>query len=156
MKIDYQLRSGSHAADLATADDMEMRYDAFLGDLFIRDAETNLSAPWGWIPILDFALCIVAILRQLLTQSGRAVYEFTESEEILKFHRVANHIQISSTYSSEVITCSLDEFVEAVIDFCSRLGRELGTEHPTLSENRLFVGFSNEVSSLSSTLSIKD
>lgn len=148
MKIDYQLRSGIDAADLETADDMEMRYDAFLGDLFIRDAETNLSAPWGWIPIFDFALSIVAILRQLLTQSGGAVYEFTESEDTLKFHLVANHIQISSTYSSGVITCSLDEFDEAVIDFCSRLGRELRTEHPTLSENRLFVGFSNEVSSL--------
>lgn len=148
MKIAYQLHSGIHAADLATADDVEMRYEMFLGDLLIQDAETNLSAPWGWIPMLDFALCLVTIFRQLLVHSGEAVYEFTESEEALKFYRVANHIEVRSTYSPGVITCSLDEFFDAVNDFCNRLRRELGTKYPTLFENRLFVAFSNEVSSL--------
>ena len=51
--------------DLSTADDSELHYDLFLGDVVIQIDGVDFSARWGWVPVLDFAICFGACVLAL-------------------------------------------------------------------------------------------
>ena len=60
MHLDYRLSEDwdENSTDLATADETDLRYYAATGDIILRTDQTDLSARWGWIPLIDFALAM--------------------------------------------------------------------------------------------------
>lgn len=148
MELDYRLRASADAAGLAAADETTLRYEAFLGDLVIRGGGADLSAPWGWVPVLDFALCLLDIVGRLRDGDGEAAFEFTESDDLIRFRRVSDEVEVSSTYSAGSFTCPTPEFVRSAAGFCARLARELQESYPALRDNDVFARFRHRVADL--------
>ena len=63
IKLDYKIDETDLTADgdLSSSSidsDTKLHYYAFYGDItFIVDG-ADFSAKWGWVPVLDFAVCL--------------------------------------------------------------------------------------------------
>ncbi len=73
MHLDYRLSEDwdENSTDLAAADETDLRYYAAPGDIIFRKDQTDLSARWGWIPLIDFALALREITEALAVSGGR-------------------------------------------------------------------------------------
>ena len=97
----------------------------FNGSVIIKDGNVDLSAEWGWIPILHFAEVLFFISEDILS-SGHEVYEYTENSEFLTFDLVADVLTIKASYSNQDIHVSIKDFkkiasnllLKAYRDFC--------------------------------------
>lgn len=103
-------------------------YEYFLGDIYISVAGARFDADWGWVPIIDFGICLRAIAKVLCegeNHSELETFEFTESDAALHFLRQGREIRVSSNYSSEIGKVSLKEFDLATKQLAQRLYEEL-------------------------------
>ena len=102
MHFDYRLSEDwdENSIDLAAADETDLRYYAATGDIILHTDQTNLSARWGWIPLIDFALAMREIGEALAVREGSETFEFTESEAKLQFDRRGQEMTISGSYAS--------------------------------------------------------
>lgn len=133
-KLDPAAAVKAVSIDLATADSSSLRYRLFPGDVFVRGEGVDLSAPWGWVPVLDFALSLAAI-GETLKRDGTERFEFTESSAALIFRRQGPHVQISSTYAPGTLRLRFLEFREHVQDFAWKVVKDLCELHPRLALN---------------------
>lgn len=115
-----------------------LRYDCFLGDVILQSEQVNLSAPWGWIPILDFELSIFTLLRNL-DEGDEEHFEFTESEAVLKFNRSGDVTAITASYADGVILTSQRDLVRRAEEQLTRTVQELLRQHPRLDQNPTFA-----------------
>lgn len=143
MHFDYRLSEDwdENSADLATAEETDLRYYAATGDIILRKDQTNLSARWGWIPLIDFALAMRKIAEALAVTEGRETFEFTESEAKLQFDRRGEEMTISGSYAPGEITIPFAAFIEKAEDFGHRLDAELLAKRPELRQNPVYQGF---------------
>ena len=143
MHFDYRLSEdwGENSNDLATADETDLRYYAATGDIIFRTDQTNLSARWGWIPLIDFALAMRKIGEGLAVEEGSETYEFTESEAKLQFDRQGQEMTITGSYAPGKITIPFTAFVEKARDFGQRLDAELLAKRPELGQNPVYQAF---------------
>lgn len=89
--------------------EVELRYDAFLGDVSGHVGNLDLTTHWGWVPVLDFAMSVAEIACRL-EDSGRETFEFTESEETIDFGLSGDLVTITTSYAEGEGTSTLDEF----------------------------------------------
>lgn len=129
--------------DLVHADETTLRYKAFLGDLFFRVDGADFSAPWGWIPILDFAISFSDILDELSRGTTEVSFEFTESDERLVFVSEGNSVSISCSYNQQRAMVPLAEFLQAEKSFVRHIYEELSQAYPQLLNNGFFVRWFN-------------
>jgi hypothetical protein len=122
-------------ADLATVEETELRYYVAPGDVMLGRGQTDLSANWGWIPLIDFALALLEISDALSAAKGSETFEFTESEATLQFDRIGEEVSITSSYAPGEIRVPLPEFRNQVDDFARRLDKALLQKHPELELN---------------------
>ena len=64
------------SADLRDKGESELYCDQFLGDIIFRVDGSNMSASWGWIPIIDFAVCLSRIAEELQPSQTES-FDFT-------------------------------------------------------------------------------
>lgn len=89
-EINYRF-SNSNYLSSANPDESTLRYSLFLGDVILKDEKSAISMDWDWIPILDFAICMIAIYNNLFEkESSIEEFEFTESNEKLIFRKKGN------------------------------------------------------------------
>jgi hypothetical protein len=140
MRLTYHLSEDWNKAglDLKTASEAELRYSAVLGDLFLESDNADLSARWGWIPLIDFAVSLQQIVGQLKPEPFQ-VFEFTESDATLNFLRSNQDIQISASYAPGRITVSYQELKTIARDFQNQLVTDLLKTYPELLENQWFI-----------------
>jgi hypothetical protein len=143
MNLDYRLSEDwdKSSTDLAAAEEADLRYYAVPGDIILRKDQTDLSARWGWIPLIDFALALREIADALAVRDGTEIFEFTESEATLQFERKGQELIISGSYSPGGIIVPLSVFKEQARAFARRLDRELLTKHPELGRNPIYQSF---------------
>lgn len=147
IQLDYQIGTdwarNLSEADLETADESVLRYDAFLGDVIFRADGADFSARWGWIPVLDFAISLQAIVETLATASGNhsEKFEFTESEAHIAFIRDEENVELRADYASETAVVSYVELRAAVESFLRRVVDELVDAYPALSSNPNMAAF---------------
>jgi hypothetical protein len=132
--------------DLRSADEMELRYDCFLGDISFEINGTDFSARWGWVPVLDFALALRAIT-SALAESDHETFEFTESDATIEFTKRNGKIRLEAGYADASADVDYAELSLEAERFAARLLRELGEEHPGLRENPLIEELSRSLSS---------
>jgi hypothetical protein len=125
-------------ADLSGATESSLRYDYFLGDVIIRVDGGDLSAAWGWVPILDFALALRSIM-EALEDGTTELFEFTESEAVLRFTRSGDVVRIEASYTPVVVQISFDMLYREVVKFCRRILDELAAAHPDLRSNPFYA-----------------
>ena len=106
MYLDYRLSEDwdENSSDLAAADETELRYYAATGESLSKNDQADLSARWGWIPLIDFALALRKIAATLTIEEGRETFEFTESDATLRFDRHGHGITITGSYAAGEIT----------------------------------------------------
>jgi hypothetical protein len=143
MHFDYRLSEDwdENSTDLATADETDLGYYAATGDIILRTDQTDLSARWGWIPLIDFALAMRKIGEALAVGEGSETFEFTESEAKLQFDRRGQEITISGSYAPGEITIPFTVFIEKATDFAQRLDAELLAKRPELGQNPVYQAF---------------
>ena len=136
MRLDYRLSEEWDETDLSAAEETDLRYSAASGDIVLRADQTDLSANWGWIPLIDFALALREIAESLAAAEVCETFEFTESDATLEFERQGQDVAISGSYApGEVIVVPLPVFREQVSEFARRLDAELLAKHPELGHN---------------------
>ena len=137
MKMDFRLSEDwdEDFADLANVEETDLRYYVALGDVMLGRGQIDLSANWGWIPLIDFALALLEIADALSAAEGSETFEFTESEATLQFDRVGEEVSITSSYAPGEISVPLPEFRNQVDDFARRLDKALLQKHPELELN---------------------
>jgi len=137
MQIDFRLSEDwdEDFADLATVEETDLRYYVAPGDVMLRGGQADLSANWGWIPLIDFALALLEIADALSAAEGSETFEFTESEATLQFDRVGEEVTITSSFAPGEIRTPLPEFRNQVDDFARRLDKALLQRHPELELN---------------------
>jgi hypothetical protein len=143
MHFDYRLSEDwdENSADPAAADETDLRYYAATGDIILRKDRTDLSARWGWIPLIDFALAMRKISEALAVGEGSETFEFTESEAKLQFERRGQEVTISGSYAPGEIIIPFTAFVEKARDFGQRLDAELLAKRPELRQNPVYQAF---------------
>jgi hypothetical protein len=143
MHFDYRLSEDwdENSTDVATADETDLRYYAATGDIILTTDQTNLSARWAWIPLIDFALAMRKIGEALAAGEGSETFEFTESEAKLQFDRRGQEMTISGSYAPGEITIPVAAFLEKVRDFAQRLDAELLAKRPELRQNPVYRAF---------------
>jgi len=137
MKMDFRLSEDwdEDFADLANVEETDLRYYVALGDVMLGRGQIDLSASWGWIPLIDFALALLEIADALSAAEGSETFEFTESEATLQFDRAGEEVTITSSYAPGEIRAPLHEFRNKVDDFARRLDKALLDKHPELELN---------------------
>ncbi len=111
----------------------------FNGDVIIKDENVDLSAEWGWVPILHFAEVLYFISENILS-SGHEVYEYTENSESLSFDLAGNMLNITASYSNQNIQVPIEVFkkvsqnllLKAYQDFCEL--RPEAIDSPAMAE----------------------
>lgn len=146
--LDFQIsptwQDSTEAKTVESAGCMALHYQHFLGDVFFRADGADYSATWGWVPVLDFALGLLRLVRCLgPSDSGR--FEFTESNASLTFQRSAQQVKISASYSASVAVVSCAELRSGVELFARRVVSDLVSMYPVLECNEAFQAFVREV-----------
>ena len=143
IELDYVIspswnkRTGSVA--LETADGWVLRYDCFLGDVIFLVHEFDLSARWGWVPILDFALGLDAVVGSLREDAKTEVFEFTESDATIAFRRDHEAVEIEASYVTGMARVAYEDLRTAVRQFAVRVLDDFAREHPELTRNPFVV-----------------
>jgi hypothetical protein len=137
MRMDFRLSEDwdEDFADMATVEETDLRYYVAQGDIVLGTDQTDLSADWGWIPLVDFALALREIAEALSESEGSETFEFTESEATLQFDRVGDKVVITSSYTPGEVTVPFSDFRKQVDEFARRLDKELLRRHPELGLN---------------------
>jgi hypothetical protein len=144
MHLDYRLSEkwDEDSTDLSTVAETDLRYYVAPGDIILRAGETDLSANWGWIPLIDFALALREIANALAAVAeGSEVFEFTESEATLEFQRQGHEVAISGSYAPGKVMVPLPVFKEQVNELARRLDAELLAKRPELGRNPIYREF---------------
>jgi hypothetical protein len=128
-----QMTSG----DLRLADEAKLRYDILLGDIIFTAEQCDFSMHWGWVPIIDFAACMIQAKNDLLACDGaRSIVDFTESDDKVSFVRYSDEVVVSGSYVSCQANVTLEELSIAVDSFRDRLLEYISLNYPPLFENR--------------------
>jgi len=142
MRLGYRLSEEWDETDLSTVEETDLRYSAASGDIVLQTDRTDLSANWGWIPLIDFALALREIAETLASAEASETFEFTESDATLEFERQGQDVAISGSYApGELIVVPLPVFREQVREFARRLDAELLAKHPELGKNPAYREF---------------
>jgi hypothetical protein len=72
-RIDPTWNHDSVEKDLSSASEEDLRYSYLLGDIDLRSGDTDLSAKWGWVPLLDFVPSLIYPSPATAHQAGRMV-----------------------------------------------------------------------------------
>lgn len=115
--------------------EIQLRYDCFLGDIRFIVGGTDFSVGWGGIPIFDLALSLRTIAESL-DREVSAVFEFTESDDVIEFDVRDEQVAIRTSYASGVGFVRLCEFRTATADLLGRVRKSIESDLPALRENR--------------------
>ena len=124
--------------DLATADESALRYDILLGDLMFQVNGVDLSARWGWIPLLDLAYCLKDMSDQILTGEPGSAFEFTESDAWLRLARRGAAIEISASYVPEKATANSRDLCGLLTSSAQDFFTRVAAQNPGLASNPSF------------------
>jgi hypothetical protein len=133
--LDYTVReSPDPGRNLREADETALHYDLFLGDVIFRVDGADLSASWGWIPVIDFAVCLDRIVNEIVPRESQSL-EFTESENRIDFTLCDGTVEIRTTYAAQQARVSLEEIRRTTREFLGRMLDDLMARYSTLAQN---------------------
>lgn len=141
IELDYVLAPQVIDPNVAfsTLDETSLRYDYFLGDIRGCVGNLKLATRWGWVPIIDFALSLAHLSRELNRNSAQR-FEFTESGDWIDFSIESDCVIVTASYTEGTGRVELGEFQASVSKFASRVVSELSNRAPGLEANPAVVG----------------
>ena len=78
MQFGYKLSEASRNEPdwFATATVTDLRYRIALGDIILKEGEVDLSAPWGWVPLIDFVVGVRDLVHSLKADGNSVIDNF--------------------------------------------------------------------------------
>jgi hypothetical protein len=116
----------------------------FLGDVIFKIGETDFSARWDWVPVLDFALGLEHLIKQLEGGEESVEFEFTESDSAIRFTRENGEVFVSASYAPYRAVAKISELAQAVRAFRQRVVADLFLTYPQLRTNEAIRGLIND------------
>lgn len=144
MHIDYYISN----KDLANvhSDSMELRYQSFLGGLTFYHAEKSIDLRWDWIPLFDFAISLLDILKCLTHKKAtKEEFDFTDSDAKIFFELKKKSLKITTSISNEHIETDIRDFERAVKDFCKSLGSDILDINDKVISNHSIRSFLDQI-----------
>src|ERR1044071_4882483 len=143
-EINYRF-SHDNAQDVTKADEISLRYNLFLGSLIFKKENNSISIDWGWIPLLDFALCALTICNDLVQKiRGEAEFEFTETDAKIIFKRDRDAVRITTSFSTEILEMDFKDFQKAITKFYKDVVFGVLEKNQVLKNNPTFLEYLNE------------
>ena len=140
-KINYYI-ANSNVEKVSIIDQMSLRYDMFLGGIVLTDRDNQIPFNWDWIPVLDFAFCLITILNKFLYgDSENEEFEFTESERKLYFVKEGNNINIRTSFSEDHLKVPFEDFRFALYKFFEDVILNIYDKNPHLKNDSVFVNY---------------
>ena len=130
--------SPSEIVDWRSLSETDLLYYYFVGDIYLKVEGADLSAPWGWVPVIDFALNLQYAMK-VLRQGSSAELKFTESEHVIRFRRSAGLLEVSATYTSATASTSFREFDQYVANFVPQVRTMIVERAPEMEHNIAFL-----------------
>lgn len=138
IRIAYSVRDYPQE-DLAKVQAEDIHYRLFTGDVRLRIGNADFSASWGWIPVVDFGVCLTTALEALVSAGVKErLVEFTESDEALRLHRFREAVEVSATYTDDRIVVPLSQLHAESRQSLANLLSHLTTKYPSLENNSYF------------------
>lgn len=132
--------AGVAPAELATADEMTLRYDCFPGDVVLTVDDVDLSARWGWVPVLDFAMALDDAVDGLTrAQDGTQVVDFTENDAVLELTRRGTDVAVTASWTTGRAVVALADLRSGAKGLLQRLLTDLVARFPQLADNPVIV-----------------
>lgn len=121
-------------------DEETLRYNVFLGNLILKKDSESIVIDWGWIPLLDFAICLLTIYNNISEKKeGYEEFEFTESDEKIFFERNHNILKITTTFSENTLKIDFEDFKNAFKKFYKGIFHDVLLQNRQLLENKAFL-----------------
>lgn len=147
-EIKYSFSNSAHF-DITRADEGDLRYSLFLGNLILKTINNSIIIDWNWVPLFDFAICLVQICNKLLKEEiKKAEFEFTESDEKLIFHKNGNSVKICTTFSDEILEMTFENFQMGARDFYKAVVSEILSKNVGLKDNEVFLKYLKEAENI--------
>ncbi|MFP3965911.1 hypothetical protein SMC26_26620 [Actinomadura fulvescens] len=126
------------AVDLRTASRIQLRSSLFPGDLILRSEDADLSTHSGIVSLLDM---IVLLPRAYLRASthGHASFGFVDLDSLLHMESQGRSLQVSATYTSDVIVGDKVQFFRSLLGFLDEHTGQLVDDYPELLDNPNFL-----------------
>ncbi len=138
IELGYQIRDDSYMETYAVKpeklDEGNLLYQCFLGDIVFKGEGVDFSAPWGWVPVLHFAL-VMRDIAQGLAKHPDEQYEFTESEATISFRKTDEAVQITASYAPGSIEVSLKQLTDSSEKLLDDIVSNLTKAHPDIKNN---------------------
>jgi len=143
-EINYNFSNGN-SQDVTKADETALRYNFFLGGVILKNGNNSISLDWEWIPILDFALCLLTICNSLGQKiSGEEEFEFTESEARIIFQKDTDRMRIVASFSNETLELGFDDFQKTIEEFYKDVVFDALGKNQALRNNTTFWKYLKE------------
>lgn len=133
LSLDRAMKPGE--VNLAEVDEMTLRYSVFLGDVVFKADGADFSTHWGWVPMLDFAICLLSVLDDLSAGKEQSSIEFTESDAELVFRSRHGLVLITSSYNNNHASTSYRELEDAFVAFSIKVFSDFHRLNPEASQN---------------------
>jgi hypothetical protein len=118
---------------LATADEMNLRYGYFQTDISFAASGLEVQRLRG-ITILDFAFGLL-VSAQEVQQGGVGQVGFTENDQSIKFAPQGKIIFIEKSWGGGVGTCDIEVLLSEISRFCSEVLEFIDRQYPAFREN---------------------
>lgn len=140
-EVIYNL-SGNAPSNVAQADEVDLRYNLFLGSLILKTSINSVVIDWDWVPLIDFSICLLAICNVLFEkEQGEEEMEFTESDSRLFFQKNGDRIRIATSFSDENLEMSFEEFQRGVKQFYKDLIFDIVEKKEEIKNNATFTEY---------------
>lgn len=137
--------ANSNNINVANEDETALRYNFFLGSLIFKKDNNIISMDWDWIPLLDFAICLLIICNNLLKKNQTEEdFDFTESDSKIVFQKNGDNIKIVTSFSDEILEMSFEEFQKTVRGFYKDVIFEVIERNQEIKGNNAFIKYLKE------------
>jgi hypothetical protein len=133
------LRGWEHDHDVATAARQDLWWSGFPGDIRIVVDDAEIVTDFGWVPLLHFAASLLRITKKLAEPGGEATYTFTEADEVLRFDRARDLIEIEASFSPVTLSTTYPDLLAMTIGFGRHLLTDLAARNPGLDRNPAII-----------------
>lgn len=131
--------------DPATADEDEIRYYLFHGDIEFQVGDVDFSTKWGWVPVLDFAIFMARISASLAKGEPTETFGFTESAAEIHFVRDGRSARVTTSYEPGVAHVDLIDFAAASTQLFERAYQAACLAEPRFTMNPIGLAWLHEV-----------
>lgn len=115
------------------ASNADLLWYFFPGDVEILSGGTALASKVGSVPALHFVAAMIGARDALVFDIDSSYsYTFTEADQCINFQRINDDVRIECSFSTNVLTVSIDDFSREICLFSRREIEDLGRDYPAL------------------------